>query len=83
MVSTLGFIYKNKLKTYHEYEDKLIVAGKKYVKDNNRQLINGNYWALNSYSFDKGSSIQYGFDFFILEDLTKKIDVRPVMVLKK
>ena len=54
-----------------------------YSKNNNRDLLNGNYWALNSYEFDKGSSIQPNYDFYILEDLTSKLDAKPVMVLKK
>lgn len=35
---TLGYIYKNKLSSYHKYEEKLIVSAKKYVNDNNISL---------------------------------------------
>lgn len=79
---------------YYEYECEYYVESKLrvitydefnyiYSKDNNRDLLNGNYWALNSYEYDKGSSVQYNYDFYVLEDLNSKLDVRPVMVLKK
>lgn len=54
-----------------------------YSKNNNRDLIDGNYWALNSYEIGKGSSIQRNYEFYILEDFTSKLDAKPVIVLKK
>ena len=53
------------------------------LKKNDKKMIDGNYWAINSYQIDKGSSIQYGFEFYILEDLTKKLDIRPIIEVTK
>ena len=54
-----------------------------YARSKDRKVINGNYWAINSYEKDKGSSIQYNYDFYILENLTNKLDVKPVIILAK
>jgi len=32
----LGFVFKQRLSEYKDYEDKLVIATKKYVKDNNK-----------------------------------------------
>ena len=49
----------------------------------NKKPISGNYWAINAYANDKGSSIQYNYEFYILEDYTKKLDVKPIIIIKK
>ncbi len=54
-----------------------------YSKLNDKKSISGYYWVINSYEIDKGSSIQYSNEIYILEDLTNKIDVKPVITLVK
>lgn len=54
-----------------------------YSRSKDKKVINGNYWAINTYVNDKGSSIQYNYDFYILEDLTNKLDIKPVIILRK
>ena len=54
-----------------------------YSKAKNKNVLNGNYWAINSYSMDNGSSIQYNGDFYIYENFTHKKDIKPVIKLKK
>lgn len=54
-----------------------------YKRASNKNVLNGNYWALNSFYNDYGSSIQYNLDFYIYEDLTKELDIKPVIVLRK
>ena len=52
-----------------------------HTKDKN--VLNGNYWAINSFEEGLGSSIQYNQDFYVLEKYTNKLDVRPVITLGK
>lgn len=54
-----------------------------YSRSKDKKVINGNYWAINTYENDKGSSIQFNYDFYILEDLTNKLDIKPVIMLRK
>ena len=54
-----------------------------YDKSSNKKILNGNYWAINSYEKDKGSSIQSNGEIYILEDLTRKMDVHPVISIIK
>ena len=54
-----------------------------YGRSKDKKVINGNYWAINSYTNDKGSSVQYNYDFYILEDLNNKLDIKPVIVIRK
>ncbi len=53
------------------------------IGNDNKKIIDGNYWAINSYKLDYGSSVQYNYDFYILEDLTKKLDIRPIIQITK
>lgn len=69
---------KVKIISYDEYN---LLFSK--INNKNKNIIDGNYWAINSYELDKGSSVQYDYDFYILEDLTNKIDVRPIIQLSK
>ena len=67
---------KIKVISYEEYN--------KYyqmVKDPN--ILSGNYFAINSFVKDKGTSIEENLEFYILEDLTKKLDVKPVITIAK
>ena len=54
-----------------------------YGRSKDKKVINGNYWAINSYSNDKGSSVQYNYDFYILEDLNNKLDIKPIITIRK
>lgn len=54
-----------------------------YSRTKDKKVINGNYWAINTYTNDKGSSIQYNYDYYILEDLINKLDIKPVIILSK
>ena len=54
-----------------------------YSKSNNTKILNGNYWAINSYVYGKGSSIQDNGEIYIMEELSKLLDVKPVITLKK
>ena len=51
------------------------------VKD--PSILSGNYFAINSFVKDKGTSIEENLEFYILEDLTKKLDVKPVITIAK
>ena len=67
---------KVKIISYNEYN---------YVfsKSNNKNVLNGNYWSINSFELGKGTSIQYNSDYYILENITNKLDVRPVIIVNK
>ncbi|NLC47931.1 MAG: hypothetical protein GX758_01040 [Tenericutes bacterium] len=67
---------KIRLISYFEYN-------KVYANVDNKNIIAGNYWTINSSKTKKGSSIKYNGDFYILEDLTKKLEIRPVITLIK
>ena len=54
-----------------------------YARSKDKKVIKGNYWAMNSYANDKGSSIQYNYDFYIMEELYNKLDIKPVIVIRK
>ena len=54
-----------------------------YARSKDKSVIKGNYWAINSYANDKGSSIQYNYDFYIMEELYNKLDIKPVIVIRK
>ena len=54
-----------------------------YYNTKDKKDISGNYWAMNSYLRDKGSSVQSNNEFYIKEKLTNKLDVKPVIVLLK
>ncbi len=54
-----------------------------FVKSKNKNVLNGRYWAINSYSKDKASVVQSDYEFYILENPTSIVDVKPVIVLEK
>ena len=72
-----GYI-KSKIKVISYDEYNLL-----YSRIKNKEIINGNYWAINSYEEDKGSSVQYSYDFYIKEDYVNKLDIKPVIVIEK
>jgi hypothetical protein len=53
-----------------------------YVNSKNRTNLRGNYLAINSYVHNFASSVN-NFDFYILEDIHNKMDIRPVIQLSK
>ena len=67
---------KIKIISYDEYN-------RAYKLIDDKESIRGNYFAINSYEKDKGTSIQYSDEFYILENLTNKLDVRPVISISK
>lgn len=67
---------KIKLISYDEYNYV-------YFKSKNRRVLNGNYWAINSYSKDKGSVVQGNYEYYILENPTSKLDIKPVILIEK
>lgn len=54
-----------------------------YVNSQNKSSLKGNYLAINSFTHNFASSIQNNYDFYILEDIHKNLDVRPVIQLSK
>ena len=54
-----------------------------YLKSKNKKSIKGKYWAINSYKLDKASTTQSGYEFYILENPTSEIDVKPVITINK
>ena len=54
-----------------------------YAKSKDKKILSGNYLAINTFKEDKVSSIQYNNEFYILESPTKKLDIRPVILISK
>lgn len=54
-----------------------------YAMSKNKEFLSGNYLSLNSFEFGKVSSVLYNFDYYILESVTNKLDVRPVIIIDK
>lgn len=67
---------KVRIITYNEYVNI-------YNKVNNHSVLNGNYWLMDLGNDDKGSSVQYSYDVYILEEFTNKLDVKPVISILK
>lgn len=67
---------KIRIISYDEYN-------RAYKLIDDKDCIRGNYYAINSYEKDKGTSVQYSDEFYILEDLTNKLDIRPVISISK
>lgn len=49
----------------------------------NKESLNGYYWSINSIELGYATSILYNYDYYILENKTNKLDVRPVIILNK
>ena len=49
----------------------------------NKESLNGYYWSINSIELGSATSILYNYDYYILENKTNKLDVRPVIILNK
>ena len=54
-----------------------------YSKTHNPDVINGYYLSINSFYKDYGSSVQYDQSIYIYEDLNKKLDIKPVIIIAK
>lgn len=65
-----------RLLSYYEYNSL-------YASIENKNYIIGNYWTMATSVSGKGCSIQYNGDFFVLENLKNKLDIRPVITLTK
>lgn len=67
---------KVRIMSYNEY----VNIFDKVIK---RSVLNGNYWLMSLGENNKGSSVQYDYNVYILEDFTSKLDVKPVITLLK
>ena len=54
-----------------------------YRRTKNTKVLNGSYLSINSFTLDKGSSVQYDGSFYVEEDLTKEKDIKPVIIITK
>lgn len=54
-----------------------------YSTAKNKENLKGNYLSLNSMEYGKVSSIQYNFDYYVLENITNKLDIKPVIIIDK
>ena len=54
-----------------------------YSKTQNEDALNGYYLSTNSFYKDYGSSVQYDQSILVYEDLNKKLDIKPVIILSK
>ena len=54
-----------------------------YAKSKNKESLSGNYLSINSFEYGKVSSILYNYDYYILEEVTNKLDIRPVIIVNK
>ncbi len=54
-----------------------------YSKTKNKDVLNGNYWSINSVDLGNGTSIQYNLDYYILEKINNKLDIKPVIIINK
>lgn len=65
-----------KLISYDEFNYAYSVA-------KNKESLRGNYWSINSLELGKATSILSNFDYYILEEISNKLDVRPVIIINK
>lgn len=54
-----------------------------YATSKNKETLKGYYLSLNSLEYGKVSSITYNYDYYILEKVTNKLDIRPVIIVDK
>lgn len=54
-----------------------------FDKVKKHSILNGNYWLMSLGENGKGSSVQYDYNVYILEDFTSKLDVKPVITILK
>ena len=54
-----------------------------YSNAKNKETLNGYYWSINSIEKGYSSSILYNYDYYILEKINNKLDVRPVIIMNK
>ncbi len=67
---------KIRLISYYEFNN--IVSNSKNI-----ETLNGNYWTINSFTKSYGSVVQNNYEFYILEDLNNKLNVKPVITITK
>lgn len=67
---------KIRLISYYEFNN--IVSNSKNI-----ETLNGNYWTINSFTKNYGSVVQNNYEFYILEDLNNKLNVKPVITITK
>ena len=67
---------KVKLISYNEFN--YVYSNTKY-----KSALKGNYFAINSYMNNHASSVQNNYEFYILENMYNKLDIRPVIILNK
>ncbi len=54
-----------------------------YGKLKNKSILKGNYWLISLGENGKGSSVQYDYNVYVLEEFTSKLDVKPVITILK
>lgn len=54
-----------------------------YSTSKDKTFLSGNFLSMNSFEYGKVSSIQYNYDYYILESVTNKLDIRPVIIIDK
>ena len=54
-----------------------------YEKMKNKSSLIGNYWLISSGIDNYGSSVQFNYDVFVMENYTSKLDVKPVFTISK
>ena len=67
---------KVKLISYYEFNYA-------YANSKNKSNLKGNYFAINSYINNFASSVQNNYEFYVLESVYNKLDIKPVIVLNK
>ena len=64
-----------------------IISYNEYVnlfdKVKKHSILNGNYWLMSLGENGKGSSVQYDYNVYVLEEFTSKLDVKPVITILK
>lgn len=68
----------SKIRLISYYEFNSIVTNSKSI-----ETLNGNYWTINSFTKNYGSVVQNNYEFYILEDLNNKLNVKPVITITK
>lgn len=67
---------KIRLISYYEFNN--VISSSKNIES-----LNGNYWTINSFVQNYGSAVQNNYEFYIVEDLNNKLNVKPVITITK
>ena len=54
-----------------------------YTYSKNMNVLEGNYYSINSFNLDKCSNVQYDLSFYVLSNPSDKLDIKPVILLNK